>query len=182
MDKTSTILTALFIIALCMIGGGLLGNAWDKLSVEYEESKARTAALPPQPMPADPLVISDETWTVIAWLIGNVVGIIIINAIIKSEHALPIFITLFGLILVIIVMGIFTYGDKTGDGTPDSIIIGVVQPSGNPVTDEQYAEINNTNADANITNAGAGAIYASLIWVTVIVCGGFIVILSFAKK
>jgi beta-lactamase regulating signal transducer with metallopeptidase domain len=73
----------------------------------------------------------------------------IVKAIGKPMMILIFFIAIFGVISYF-----FGFSDKNHEGVGDSQVIMAVQPSGtNAKTDEAYAEINKTNAEATMTHA-----------------------------
>jgi hypothetical protein len=127
-----------------------------------------------------------EEWRIISYAVAGLLFLALIawvaRGIIKSGYAVPIFGILFGLAVVIGVLSAYYYGDKNGDGKADVMTVRMIQPTGTDAqADAAYANVNGENSLTNLKSAASGAIYAAIIWGTVIVFVAAWVIISARK-
>lgn len=103
--------------------------------------------------------------------------------IIDAGLAVPIFIIICGLGVILFVSYLFTYGDKNGDDKEDVQIIRVIQPTGEDAkTDAQYSEINEQNAKANAWSALSIIAYTAILLVSFVVLTGLGMVLHYIKR
>jgi hypothetical protein len=143
-------------------------------------------------MPTAPATVSDEDrladvvqpfLPVIGYILISLFVLWIIKKIVDAGLLIPIFVIICGLVLVISISWIFTYGDKNNDGMGDPQIVRMIQPSGQDAdTDSKYSDVNLTNAKANGLSVLEIMGYTTLIYLGVILFAVVGAYLHFMKK
>lgn len=106
-----------------------------------------------------------------------------VKKIIDASLAVPIFIIICGVAIILFVGYLFAYGDKNGDGQGDAQIIKVIQPTGeNPDIDEQYSKINEQNAKTNAWSALSIIGYSAMLLISFVVLTGLGIVLHYIKR
>jgi hypothetical protein len=148
-----------------------------------------TKASPPITVPVDvtpPMtqVEKDNLTSFVGAILGILAVIWVINKMIQSEIAIPIFVLLLGLVLVFGIGWFVTLGDINNDGISDPQIIRVIQPIGdNAEFDNQYAEINTQNTKSNLFSiTGVMVLVITLLIAFVVLTGIGVVLHTIARK
>ena len=88
------------------------------------------------------------------------------------------------LLVGIVLVGLFTYlpGQLDPAYGHNGQVVNMVQPQGDPGIDQQYAEINQGNAEANLTNARAYQRQATVWFIPILCLMGFGVVVMVFKR
>lgn len=113
-------------------------------------------------------------------VIAIVAGVVIVLVVIlRKKNGFVLLIAAVVLILVGLIVYGWIYGDKNGDGRADPAIASMVSPGGvDSIADKAYAEINQSNAQANKANAQALANYLWPIAVVIFIVLAFVAFMS----
>lgn len=164
----------LFLATLCLV-----------LTKAARDLDAELAASLPSANPPPPLITELQIQT-FQWIAGIVVAIYIIWQILKSEKGFVVGLVALAVLVIGAIFWILLYRGAdvtTAEARDENLqVIRVIQPIGEPETDEAYSTINENNAKTNITNAGGTAIYAAILWVTVIVFSAIGIIIYYMSK
>jgi hypothetical protein len=160
-DNKYAILAIVVVFVLACVAVVLIGYAQvvkaDPTFTLRSSSPEETAA-----QEFESAALADKTFP---YVIGGVIlfALFVFGGGIAESLGKPLLILIAGVALLGGIGWFFGYMDKDGNGTPNHQVALVVQPTGDDAkNDKAYAEVNTTNADANIKNS----VSLAVIWVT----------------